>query len=179
MFLDGAFASVVVEAQHLAVGCVRLATLRPWGGVVCLHLADLEMLAAPRADSVLSFVCLAPLAFGEIADGQVLLVAAKDIGIDTFLPGNVVDQKRRLVSWRIAVPERVARLNRLVTGWCAYFSLAETPSTFEEADKWLRRRLRQVRWKEWKRPQARFRNLLAMGIPRQKAYEWANSSAGH
>jgi hypothetical protein len=63
-----------------------------------------------------------------------------------------------------------------VTGWCAYFALAETPSTFEAADEWLRRRLRQVRWKEWKRPKARFRNLLALGIPRQKAYEWANSS---
>ena len=81
-------------------------------------------------------------------------------------------------SWRIAMPERVALLNRFVTGWCAYFALAETPSTFEEADSWLRRRLRQVRWKEWKRPSARFRNLLTLGIPRQKAYEWANSSCG-
>jgi group II intron reverse transcriptase/maturase len=82
-------------------------------------------------------------------------------------------------SWRIAMPERVVRLNRFITGWCTYFSLAETPSTFEEADQWLRRRLRQVRWKEWKRPPARFRNLLALGIPRQKAHEWANSSVGH
>ncbi len=82
-------------------------------------------------------------------------------------------------SWRIAMLERVARLNRFVTGWCAYFALAETPSTFEEVDSWLRRRLRQVRWKEWKRVRARFRNLLALGIPRQKAYEWANSSTGH
>jgi group II intron reverse transcriptase/maturase len=82
-------------------------------------------------------------------------------------------------SWRIAMPERVALLNRFVTGWCAYFTLAETPSTFEEADKWLRRRLRQVRWTEWKRPQARFRNLLALGISRQTAHEWANSSVGH
>ncbi|HEX4864975.1 MAG TPA: group II intron reverse transcriptase/maturase [Acidimicrobiales bacterium] len=82
-------------------------------------------------------------------------------------------------NWRITMPERIARLNRFVAGWCAYFALAETPSTFEEADEWLRRRLRQVRWKEWKRPRARFRNLLTLGIPRQKAYEWANSSVGH
>ncbi len=76
------------------------------------------------------------------------------------------------------MPERVARLNRYIAGWCAYFALAETPSTFTESDKWLRRRLRQVRWKEWKRPSARFRNLLAQGIARQQAYEWANSSKG-
>jgi len=81
-------------------------------------------------------------------------------------------------SWRIAMPERVARLNRFVIGWCAYFALAETPSTFEAADGWLRRRLRQVRWKEWKRPRARFRNLLQLGIPRQKAREWASSGVG-
>lgn len=82
-------------------------------------------------------------------------------------------------SWRIAMPDRVALLNRFVAGWCAYFALAETPSTFESADEWLRRRLRQVRWKEWKRPRARIRNLLALGIPRQKAYEWGNSSIGY
>ncbi len=81
-------------------------------------------------------------------------------------------------SWRIAMPERVARLNRYIAGWCAYFALAETPSTFTASDQWLRRRLRQVRWKEWKRPRARSRNLLTLGIARQHAYEWANSSKG-
>ena len=82
-------------------------------------------------------------------------------------------------SWRIAMPERVARLNRYIAGWSAYFALAETPSAFEDADQWLRRRLRQVRWKEWKRPLARFRHLRTLGIARQKAYEWANSSKGY
>jgi RNA-directed DNA polymerase len=82
-------------------------------------------------------------------------------------------------NWRIAMPERIGLLNRFVTGWCAYFALAETPSTFEQADEWLRRRLRQVRWKEWKRPRARIRNLLALGIPRPKAIEWGLSSKGH
>ncbi len=82
-------------------------------------------------------------------------------------------------NWRIAMPERIARLNRFIGGWSAYFALAETPSTFEGTDQWLRRRLRQVRWKEWKRPRARIRNLLAQGIPRAKAIEWGLSSKGH
>ena len=34
-------------------------------------------------------------------------------------------------SWRIAMPERVALLNRFVNRWCAYFALAEAPSTFK------------------------------------------------
>jgi group II intron reverse transcriptase/maturase len=80
--------------------------------------------------------------------------------------------------WRIAMPERVALLNRYLRGWCAYFGLAETPSIFEALDKWLRRRLRQVRWVEWKGPQARRRNLGRLGIPWPEAQRWAGSRKG-
>jgi hypothetical protein len=74
---------------------------------------------------------------------------------------------RALTSRRrsIAMPVRLALLNRFLAGWTAYFALAETPSVFDELDEWLRRRLRQVRWKEWKRFAARRRNLRALGIP--------------
>jgi RNA-directed DNA polymerase len=81
-------------------------------------------------------------------------------------------------SWRIAMPERIVLLNRFISGWCAYFALADTPSLFEEADQWLRRRLRQIRWKEWKRYSARKRNLEALGIPMHTAREWPASSKG-
>jgi RNA-directed DNA polymerase len=81
-------------------------------------------------------------------------------------------------SWRIAMPERVERLNRYIAGWCAYFARAETVTTFEDADSWLRRRLRQVRWAEWKRPRARRRNLIALGIRPQEARSFAGSSKG-
>jgi hypothetical protein len=40
---------------------------------------------------------------------------------------------------------------------------------FSDLDEWLRRRLRQVRWKEWKRPVTRRRNLRAFGIPDRSA----------
>jgi RNA-directed DNA polymerase len=50
---------------------------------------------------------------------------------------------------------------------------------FEKLDKWLRRRLRQVRWKEWKRPQTRYRNLRALGIPDRDARSWAASQKGY
>jgi group II intron reverse transcriptase/maturase len=81
-------------------------------------------------------------------------------------------------SWRIAMPERVERLNRYIAGWCAYFATAETVTIFEDADSWLRRRLRQVRWVEWKRPRARRRNLIALGIRPQEARSLAGSSKG-
>jgi len=51
-------------------------------------------------------------------------------------------------------------------------------SVFEELDEWLRRRLRQVRWKEWKRFFARWRNLRALGIRDGQARQWACFSRG-
>ena len=67
------------------------------------------------------------------------------------------------------MPIRLALLNRFIGGWTAYFALAETPSVFDELDEWLRRRLRQVRWKEWKRSAARRRNLRAPAVSRRLA----------
>ena len=58
---------------------------------------------------------------------------------------------RRLTSrhWAIAMRVRLAMLNRLIGSRSACFALAETATVFAEFDEWLRRRLRQVRWKEW------------------------------
>ena len=57
-------------------------------------------------------------------------------------------------------------------------SLIQSPKVFKELDQWLRRRLRQVRWKEWKRPKARFRNLRALGLSRNLATNAAGSGKG-
>lgn len=87
---------------------------------------------------------------------------------------------RRLTArtWGISMAERISILNRFIRRWCAYFALADTPSVFDGFDEWLRRRLRQVRWKEWKRPATRAHNLRRLGIERQKAYEWGFSRKG-
>jgi group II intron reverse transcriptase/maturase len=91
------------------------------------------------------------------------------------------EQIRRLTgrSYRIAMAERIERLNRYIGGWCGYFALAETPWEFENLDKWLRRRLRQVRWKEWKQPKTRRHNLRVLGLPEREAREWGGSRKGY
>lgn len=88
------------------------------------------------------------------------------------------ERVRRLTArnWGVSPSWRISVLNRYIQGWCAYFALADTPSSFAEFDKWLRRRLRQVAWKQWKKPRTKRRNLIALGIPAQKAYEWAYTS---
>ncbi len=102
------------------------------------------------------------------------------VRIDPKAKKAVKDRIRRLTarSWGISTNERIAVLNRFIRGWCAYFALADTPSVFKELDGWLRRRLRQVAWKQWKKVRTKWRNLQRHGIPPRKAWEWANSRRG-
>jgi RNA-directed DNA polymerase len=103
------------------------------------------------------------------------------VGIDPKVRQRAKDRLRRLTSrsWGISMERRIGVINRFSRGWTAYFALADTPSVFEELDEWLRRRLRQVRWKEWKRIRTKHRNLAATGIPDGMAREWANSRLGY
>ena len=91
------------------------------------------------------------------------------------------DRLRRLTSrrWGVSMERRIREINRFTVGWTAYFALADTPRPFEDLDEWLRRRLRQVRWKEWKRFGTKRRNLRALGIPEREAREWAGSRRGY
>ena len=56
------------------------------------------------------------------------------------------------------------RLREYLSGWREYFRLAETPHIFEELDKWIGRRLRMVRLKQWKKGRTIFRELRAAGV---------------
>ncbi len=60
-------------------------------------------------------------------------------------------------------------INAYTMGWIGYFQLADTSSGFVRIDKWLRRRLRQLVWKRWKRGKTRYRALVALGVPRERA----------
>jgi RNA-directed DNA polymerase len=54
-------------------------------------------------------------------------------------------------------------------GWIGYFRLAATPNVFDGLDSWLRRRLRQMVWKRWKRGTTRYRELVRLGVVRERA----------
>ncbi|OME45355.1 MULTISPECIES: group II intron reverse transcriptase/maturase [Paenibacillus] len=75
--------------------------------------------------------------------------------------------------------ERIKELNHYLMGWCGYFSLADTPSTFRDMDKWIRRRLRMCLWKQWKTPRTKVKRLISLGVPKDKAYEWGNTRKGY
>ncbi|WP_207549600.1 group II intron reverse transcriptase/maturase [Mycobacterium syngnathidarum] len=81
--------------------------------------------------------------------------------------------------WSVSMQFRITRLNQYVRGWMGYFRLADTPRKFRDLDEWFRRRMRQIRWKEWKRSRTRVANLHALGIRADLAWQWGMSSRGY
>ncbi|MEK4223215.1 group II intron reverse transcriptase/maturase [Bacillus sp. FSL W8-0116] len=88
---------------------------------------------------------------------------------------------REITSRKIPYPMEywIKKLNQYLLGWYGYFALADTKSIFEDLDGWIRRRLRMCLWKNWKTSKTRIRNLIKLGVPEWKAYEWGNSRKGY
>ena len=55
-------------------------------------------------------------------------------------------------------------LGTYLSGWKAYFRLADTPRAFADIDGWVRHRLRAVQLKHWKRGRVVYRELVARGM---------------
>ena len=72
----------------------------------------------------------------------------------------------------------IAELTPQVRGWVAYFRLSEVKGVFDELDQWVRRKLRRVLWKQWKRPRTRARELARRGVDREQAHRTAHSGYG-
>lgn len=78
-------------------------------------------------------------------------------------------------------------LNRLLRGWMNYFQLTQATGVLDELDGWLRRRLRCLLWRQWKRPRTRARRLRALGLDAERAHisaynghgPWWNAGASH
>ena len=58
----------------------------------------------------------------------------------------------------------IADLAAYLRGWKQYFQLADTPRVFATLDGWIRRRLRMLRLKQWKRGSTAWAALAAMGV---------------
>jgi RNA-directed DNA polymerase len=69
-------------------------------------------------------------------------------------------------------------LNPLLRGWIDYFKLSRVKSIFEELDGWVRRKLRALIWRQWKRPRTRYQRLLSLGLPKEQARASASNGRG-
>ena len=85
----------------------------------------------------------------------------------------IKEQTKR--SHPIGILERITRLEKVIRGWVNYFSIAKAKSQMIRLDETVRVRLRMTIWKQWKKTHTRIMNLIKLGIPKGKAYEWSNS----
>jgi RNA-directed DNA polymerase len=78
----------------------------------------------------------------------------------------------------ISLPQMVKQITTYLRGWLGYFGDCQTPSVLHSLEQWLRRRLRSVVWKQWKRGRTRFRELRKRGVSRALAAKTAGSAHG-
>jgi group II intron reverse transcriptase/maturase len=81
----------------------------------------------------------------------------------------------------------IETLTPILRGWIHYFRLAEVKGIFEELDGWIRRKLRCIRWRQWKRSLTRAKQLMKLGLKEVRAWTsatngrgaWWNAGASH
>jgi RNA-directed DNA polymerase len=86
-----------------------------------------------------------------------------------------------------SVAKTIAALNPILRGWANYYRICEVVRVFEDMDGWIRHRLRNILWRQWKRGRTRYRNLVRYGIDPDTAKKsagngrgpWWNAGAAH
>lgn len=74
---------------------------------------------------------------------------------------------------------RIKKLRQYIQGWVNYFKIADIKGLLRTIDKWMRRRIRMIYWKQWKRVRTRVKMLRHLGIEKWKALQFANTRKGY
>jgi RNA-directed DNA polymerase len=87
---------------------------------------------------------------------------------------------RKLTCYRrgVTIEQMIEKLNRYLIGWRGYYGYCQTPSVLERLDSWIRRRLRCVYWRRWKRGKKRFAQLRKRGVGKDLSAQTAGSVHG-
>jgi len=86
-----------------------------------------------------------------------------------------------------SLPRVIGEMTPFLRGWAAYFRLSQVKNVFETLDEWIRRKLRLILWRQWKKPRTRARKMIGLGIERARALAssgngrgpWWNAGASH
>lgn len=72
----------------------------------------------------------------------------------------------------------INELNPVLRGWTSYFRLTEVKGALQDLDGWIRRKLRCLLWRQWKRPATRNKRLQTRGLDEQRAWKSASNGRG-
>ena len=81
----------------------------------------------------------------------------------------------------------IEELKPVMRGWINYYQHAEVKGIFERLDQWIRRKLRCILWRQWKRPWTRAKRMMQLGLAEAHAFRsafngrgsWWNAGASH
>ena len=67
------------------------------------------------------------------------------------------------------------QLSEFVRGWVNYFLKSDMIGFVQETDQWLRRRIRQIYWKQWKKVGTKYSALKKLVVSPSTAWQHANT----
>jgi len=81
----------------------------------------------------------------------------------------------------------IGDLRPVLIGWVSYYRKSEVRNVFEQLDQWIRRKLRVILWRQWKRNWTRAKELIRRGLSHEQAWTsatngrgpWWNAGASH
>lgn len=91
------------------------------------------------------------------------------------------DKIRKITNRNISISMevRMKRLNEYTVGWINYYGVAKASARVKDLEEWIRRRLRACIWKQWKKVKTKYSNLKRLGLPPNKAWQYANTRKGY
>jgi RNA-directed DNA polymerase len=69
-------------------------------------------------------------------------------------------------------------LSIVLRGWVAYYRMSDVKVSFDRLDEWIRRKLRAILWRQWKRPRTRRKELVKRGLDAARAASSASNGRG-
>lgn len=79
----------------------------------------------------------------------------------------------------ISLGDRLLKLKQIIYGWVNYFKSADMKTLLGKIDGMIRRKLRVIIWKQWKKIRKRYTCLRKLGINHRDAYVTVNSRRGY
>jgi len=124
------------------------------------------------------------LGFGFLPSDQARLKVPKEIQKRFRKKAKLLFRMGRGMNLRRFI---IQHLNPFLRGWANYYRLCKIKTLAEELDSWIRRRLRLIIWRQWKRPYTRYKHFKAAGFDQDRALQcafnergpWWNSGASH
>lgn len=106
--------------------------------------------------------------------GQYQLVVKKNSWESLKRKLKEITRKTRQYSFK----ERLKKIGEVCRGWVNNYRLASIHAKLKSLDEWLRNRLRNCIWHDWKKPERKRKNLIRLGVDQGRAYAWSRTRKG-